>query len=65
MDELKEIPKEAQYMIIALVFVLAVVISVVIYVLESEKYSLEGDQTNHEHLKTLQIEPYEAKKIST
>ena len=65
MDELKEIPKEAQWMIVALVFVLAVVISVVIYVLESEKYSLEGDKTNHEHLKTLQIDPYEMGKTST
>lgn len=61
MDELKEIPKEAQWMIGALLFVLAVIISVAIYVMESEPLSSVGDQTNQVHLSKLQVE----KKSST
>jgi len=56
MDELKEIPKEAQWMIGALLFVLAVIISVAIYVMESEPLSSVGDQTNQVHLSKLQVE---------
>jgi len=61
MDDLKEIPKEAQWMIAALLFVLAFIISVAIYVMESEPLSSAGDQTNQVHLSKLQVE----KKPST
>ena len=61
MDDFKEIPKEAQWMIAALLFVLAFIISVAIYVMESEPLSSVGDQTNQVHLSQLQTE----KKPST
>ena len=61
MDDFKEIPKEVQWMIGVLLFVIAIVISVVIYVMESEPLSSVGDQTNQEHIGRLQIE----KKPST
>lgn len=56
MDDLKEIPREAQWMIGLLLFVLAVIISVVIYVMESEPLSSVGDQTNQEHIRQLQVD---------
>lgn len=61
MDDLNVIPKEAQWMVGLLLFILAVIISVVIYVMESEPLSSVGDQTNQVHLGQLQVE----KKPST
>jgi len=56
MDDLNMIPKEAQWMVGFLLFILAVIISVVIYVMESEPLSSVGDQTNQVHLEQLQLE---------
>ena len=56
MDDFKEIPKEARWMVGALLFVLALILSVVIYVMESEPLSSVGDQTNQVHLEQLQLE---------
>ena len=56
MDDLNVIPKEAQWMVGFLLFILAVIISVVIYVMESEPLSSVGDQTNQVHLEQLQLE---------
>ena len=56
MDDLNKIPKEAQWMVGFLLFILAVIISVVIYVMESEPLSSVGDQTNQVHLEQLQLE---------
>ena len=56
MDDLNMIPKETQWMVGFLLFILAVIISVVIYVMESEPLSSVGDQTNQVHLEQLQLE---------
>ena len=56
MDDFKEIPKEARWMVGALLFVLALILSVVIYVMESEPLLSVGDQTNQVHLGQLQLE---------